>query len=140
MRQVPANVYQSSPLPRGRLTSQDPHHTRDTYSHDIQKAFQNLHQRDGFSLVKKNISSLTLKIHSLAALGYYNTSEQYLFKPKTCLNVNVCFFFSPNTERYRALPCPSAQLKFLILQRELVDDFRIRLTQVTKSNRNEDRT
>ncbi|XP_074481145.1 RAD50-interacting protein 1 [Sebastes fasciatus] len=36
------------------------------------------------------------------------------------------------TERYRALPCPSAQLKFLALQRELVDDFRIRLTQVMK--------
>ncbi|KAM7377806.1 hypothetical protein PAMA_012955 [Pampus argenteus] len=36
------------------------------------------------------------------------------------------------TERYRALPCPSAQLKFLELQRELVDDFRIRLTQVMK--------
>ncbi|XP_070848602.1 RAD50-interacting protein 1 [Chaetodon trifascialis] len=36
------------------------------------------------------------------------------------------------TERYRALPCPSAQLKFLGLQRELVDDFRIRLTQVMK--------
>ncbi|TKS88151.1 RAD50-interacting protein 1 RAD50 interactor 1 [Collichthys lucidus] len=34
------------------------------------------------------------------------------------------------TERYRALPCHSAQLKFLGLQRELVDDFRIRLTQV----------
>ncbi|XP_068442239.1 RAD50-interacting protein 1 [Clinocottus analis] len=36
------------------------------------------------------------------------------------------------TERYRALPSPSAQLKFLGLQRELVDDFRIRLTQVMK--------
>uniref|UniRef100_A0A672YVK7 RAD50-interacting protein 1 n=1 Tax=Sphaeramia orbicularis TaxID=375764 RepID=A0A672YVK7_9TELE len=36
------------------------------------------------------------------------------------------------TDRYRALPCPSAQLKFLELQRELVDDFRIRLTQVMK--------
>lgn len=36
------------------------------------------------------------------------------------------------TERYRVLPCPAAQLKFLILQRELVDDFRIRLTQVMK--------
>ncbi|XP_060922720.1 RAD50-interacting protein 1 [Limanda limanda] len=36
------------------------------------------------------------------------------------------------TERYRALPCHSAQLKFLGLQRELVDDFRIRLTQVMK--------
>ncbi|XP_051247985.1 RAD50-interacting protein 1 isoform X2 [Dicentrarchus labrax] len=36
------------------------------------------------------------------------------------------------TERYRTLPCPSAQLKFLGLQRELVDDFRIRLTQVMK--------
>uniref|UniRef100_A0A3B4X1X1 RAD50-interacting protein 1 n=1 Tax=Seriola lalandi dorsalis TaxID=1841481 RepID=A0A3B4X1X1_SERLL len=36
------------------------------------------------------------------------------------------------TERYRGLPCPSAQLKFLGLQRELVDDFRIRLTQVMK--------
>ncbi|KAF3704873.1 RAD50-interacting protein 1 RAD50 interactor 1 [Channa argus] len=36
------------------------------------------------------------------------------------------------TERYRGLPCPSAQLKFLALQRELVDDFRIRLTQVMK--------
>ncbi|XP_047448213.1 RAD50-interacting protein 1 isoform X2 [Mugil cephalus] len=36
------------------------------------------------------------------------------------------------TERYRALPCPSAQLKFLGLQKELVDDFRIRLTQVMK--------
>lgn len=36
------------------------------------------------------------------------------------------------TERYRALPCPSAQLKFLGLQRDLVDDFRIRLTQVMK--------
>uniref|UniRef100_A0A3Q3JIA4 RAD50-interacting protein 1 n=1 Tax=Monopterus albus TaxID=43700 RepID=A0A3Q3JIA4_MONAL len=36
------------------------------------------------------------------------------------------------TERYRALPCPSAQLKFLALQKELVDDFRIRLTQVMK--------
>ncbi|XP_068163261.1 RAD50-interacting protein 1 [Antennarius striatus] len=36
------------------------------------------------------------------------------------------------TERYRALPCPSAQLKFLGLQRELLDDFRIRLTQVMK--------
>ncbi|KAM4569749.1 RAD50-interacting protein 1 [Odontesthes bonariensis] len=36
------------------------------------------------------------------------------------------------TERYRALPCPSAQLKFLRLQTELVDDFRIRLTQVMK--------
>ncbi|XP_028254144.1 RAD50-interacting protein 1 isoform X2 [Parambassis ranga] len=36
------------------------------------------------------------------------------------------------TERYRDLPCPSAQLKFLGLQRDLVDDFRIRLTQVMK--------
>ncbi|KAM9845737.1 RAD50-interacting protein 1 isoform 2-T2 [Aulostomus maculatus] len=36
------------------------------------------------------------------------------------------------TDRYRTLPCPSAQLKFLELQRELVDDFRIRLTQVMK--------
>ncbi|CAB1443168.1 unnamed protein product [Pleuronectes platessa] len=36
------------------------------------------------------------------------------------------------TERYRALPCHAAQLKFLGLQRELVDDFRIRLTQVMK--------
>ncbi|XP_071753836.2 RAD50-interacting protein 1 [Centroberyx gerrardi] len=36
------------------------------------------------------------------------------------------------TERYRSLPCPRAQLKFLELQRELVDDFRIRLTQVMK--------
>uniref|UniRef100_A0AAX7SUP3 RAD50-interacting protein 1 n=1 Tax=Astatotilapia calliptera TaxID=8154 RepID=A0AAX7SUP3_ASTCA len=36
------------------------------------------------------------------------------------------------TERYRTLPCPSAQLKFLELQKELVDDFRIRLTQVMK--------
>uniref|UniRef100_A0A8C6TBZ8 RAD50-interacting protein 1 n=1 Tax=Neogobius melanostomus TaxID=47308 RepID=A0A8C6TBZ8_9GOBI len=36
------------------------------------------------------------------------------------------------TDRYRALPCASAQLKFLELQRELVDDFRIRLTQVMK--------
>ncbi|KAK7878895.1 hypothetical protein WMY93_030829 [Mugilogobius chulae] len=36
------------------------------------------------------------------------------------------------TERYRGLPCASAQLKFLELQRELVDDFRIRLTQVMK--------
>ncbi|XP_030295865.1 RAD50-interacting protein 1 isoform X3 [Sparus aurata] len=35
-------------------------------------------------------------------------------------------------KRYRTLPCPSAQLKFLGLQRELVDDFRIRLTQVMK--------
>ncbi|CAG5927169.1 unnamed protein product [Menidia menidia] len=36
------------------------------------------------------------------------------------------------TERYRTLPCPSAQFKFLRLQTELVDDFRIRLTQVMK--------
>ncbi|XP_077355279.1 RAD50-interacting protein 1 [Festucalex cinctus] len=36
------------------------------------------------------------------------------------------------TDRYRELPCPSAQLKFLELQKELVDDFRIRLTQVMK--------
>ncbi|XP_057711106.1 RAD50-interacting protein 1 [Corythoichthys intestinalis] len=36
------------------------------------------------------------------------------------------------TDRYRALPCSSAQLKFLELQKELVDDFRIRLTQVMK--------
>uniref|UniRef100_A0A4W5N0G7 RAD50-interacting protein 1 n=1 Tax=Hucho hucho TaxID=62062 RepID=A0A4W5N0G7_9TELE len=36
------------------------------------------------------------------------------------------------TDRYRALPCPRAQLRFLALQRELVDDFRIRLTQVMK--------
>uniref|UniRef100_A0A4W4DRB3 RAD50-interacting protein 1 n=1 Tax=Electrophorus electricus TaxID=8005 RepID=A0A4W4DRB3_ELEEL len=36
------------------------------------------------------------------------------------------------TERYRSLPCPQAQLSFLALQRELVDDFRIRLTQVMK--------
>ncbi|XP_028306754.1 RAD50-interacting protein 1-like isoform X1 [Gouania willdenowi] len=36
------------------------------------------------------------------------------------------------TERYRPLPSPSAQLKFLELQKELVDDFRIRLTQVMK--------
>ncbi|KAM6985734.1 RAD50-interacting protein 1 [Aplochiton taeniatus] len=36
------------------------------------------------------------------------------------------------TDRYRSLPCPRAQLKFLELQRELVDDFRIRLTQVMK--------
>lgn len=39
----------------------------------------------------------------------------------------LCHLF---LERYRALPCPSAQLKFLGLQKELVDDFRIRLTQV----------
>ncbi|XP_056140209.1 RAD50-interacting protein 1 [Lampris incognitus] len=37
------------------------------------------------------------------------------------------------TERYRSLPCPRAQLKFLELQMELVDDFRIRLTQVMKA-------
>ncbi|XP_041833481.1 RAD50-interacting protein 1 isoform X2 [Melanotaenia boesemani] len=36
------------------------------------------------------------------------------------------------TERYRGLPCPAAQLRFLRLQTELVDDFRIRLTQVMK--------
>ncbi|XP_061817223.1 RAD50-interacting protein 1 [Nerophis lumbriciformis] len=36
------------------------------------------------------------------------------------------------TDRYQPLPCASAQLKFLELQRELVDDFRIRLTQVMK--------
>ncbi|XP_042597079.1 RAD50-interacting protein 1-like isoform X1 [Cyprinus carpio] len=36
------------------------------------------------------------------------------------------------TERYRSLPCPRAQLSFLALQKELVDDFRIRLTQVMK--------
>ncbi|KAF6715235.1 RAD50-interacting protein 1 [Oryzias melastigma] len=36
------------------------------------------------------------------------------------------------TERYRALPSPAAQLKFLELQKDLVDDFRIRLTQVMK--------
>ncbi|CAL8242344.1 unnamed protein product [Merluccius merluccius] len=36
------------------------------------------------------------------------------------------------TDRYRSLPCSRAQLKFLDLQRELVDDFRIRLTQVMK--------
>ncbi|XP_054911667.1 RAD50-interacting protein 1 isoform X2 [Poeciliopsis prolifica] len=36
------------------------------------------------------------------------------------------------TERYRALPSPAAQLKFFGLQKELVDDFRIRLTQVMK--------
>lgn len=36
------------------------------------------------------------------------------------------------TERYRALPSSSAQLKFFGLQKELVDDFRIRLTQVMK--------
>ncbi|XP_034529440.1 RAD50-interacting protein 1 [Notolabrus celidotus] len=36
------------------------------------------------------------------------------------------------TERYRPLPSACAQLKFLELQRELVDDFRIRLTQVMK--------
>ncbi|KAJ8008790.1 hypothetical protein DPEC_G00082080 [Dallia pectoralis] len=36
------------------------------------------------------------------------------------------------TDRYRGLSCPRAQLSFLALQRELVDDFRIRLTQVMK--------
>ncbi|XP_008399772.1 RAD50-interacting protein 1 [Poecilia reticulata] len=36
------------------------------------------------------------------------------------------------TERYRALPSPAAQLRFFGLQKELVDDFRIRLTQVMK--------
>ncbi|XP_066561611.1 RAD50-interacting protein 1 isoform X2 [Amia ocellicauda] len=36
------------------------------------------------------------------------------------------------TDRYRLLPCPRSQLSFLALQRELVDDFRIRLTQVMK--------
>ncbi|XP_062373666.1 RAD50-interacting protein 1 [Sardina pilchardus] len=36
------------------------------------------------------------------------------------------------TDRYRSLPSPRAQLSFLALQRELVDDFRIRLTQVMK--------
>ncbi|XP_023648931.2 RAD50-interacting protein 1 [Paramormyrops kingsleyae] len=36
------------------------------------------------------------------------------------------------TDRYRSLPCSRAQLSFLALQRELVDDFRIRLTQVMK--------
>ncbi|XP_038134067.1 RAD50-interacting protein 1 [Cyprinodon tularosa] len=36
------------------------------------------------------------------------------------------------TERYRALSSPSAQLRFFGLQKELVDDFRIRLTQVMK--------
>uniref|UniRef100_A0A3B3ZZV7 RAD50-interacting protein 1 n=1 Tax=Periophthalmus magnuspinnatus TaxID=409849 RepID=A0A3B3ZZV7_9GOBI len=36
------------------------------------------------------------------------------------------------TDRYRGLPCAASQLKFLELQRELVDDFRIRLTQVMK--------
>ncbi|XP_055046357.2 RAD50-interacting protein 1 [Misgurnus anguillicaudatus] len=36
------------------------------------------------------------------------------------------------TERYRSLPCPRAQLSFLALQKELMDDFRIRLTQVMK--------
>ncbi|XP_051977049.1 RAD50-interacting protein 1-like isoform X2 [Xyrauchen texanus] len=36
------------------------------------------------------------------------------------------------TERYRSLSCPRAQLSFLALQKELVDDFRIRLTQVMK--------
>ncbi|KAI4876051.1 hypothetical protein NFI96_030100 [Prochilodus magdalenae] len=36
------------------------------------------------------------------------------------------------TDRYRSLPSPQAQLSFLALQRELVDDFRLRLTQVMK--------
>ncbi|KAF7693960.1 RAD50-interacting protein 1 [Silurus meridionalis] len=36
------------------------------------------------------------------------------------------------TDRYRSLPCSRAQLSFLALQRELLDDFRIRLTQVMK--------
>ncbi|KAF5908405.1 RAD50-interacting protein 1 [Clarias magur] len=36
------------------------------------------------------------------------------------------------TDRYRSLPCSRAQLSFLALQRELVDDFRIRLNQVMK--------
>ncbi|KAJ8269802.1 hypothetical protein COCON_G00124090 [Conger conger] len=38
------------------------------------------------------------------------------------------------TDRYRSLPCSRAQLSFLALQRELVDDFRIRLTQVMKED------
>ncbi|XP_030631915.1 RAD50-interacting protein 1 [Chanos chanos] len=36
------------------------------------------------------------------------------------------------TDRYRSLPSSHAQLSFLALQRELVDDFRLRLTQVMK--------
>uniref|UniRef100_W5NEK9 RAD50-interacting protein 1 n=1 Tax=Lepisosteus oculatus TaxID=7918 RepID=W5NEK9_LEPOC len=36
------------------------------------------------------------------------------------------------TDRYRSLPSPRARLSFLALQKELVDDFRIRLTQVMK--------
>ncbi|KAJ8262346.1 hypothetical protein GJAV_G00165400 [Gymnothorax javanicus] len=38
------------------------------------------------------------------------------------------------TDRYRSLPCSRAQLSFLALQRELVDDFRLRLTQVMKED------
>lgn len=37
-----------------------------------------------------------------------------------------------STDRYKSLPTASRKLQFLELQKDLVDDFRIRLTQVMK--------
>lgn len=37
-----------------------------------------------------------------------------------------------STDRYKNLPTASRKLQFLELQKDLVDDFRIRLTQVMK--------
>lgn len=36
------------------------------------------------------------------------------------------------TDRYKGLPTAGRKLQFLELQKELIDDFRIRLTQVMK--------
>ena len=49
----------------------------------------------------------------------------------------VLLIFS--TDRYKNLPTASRKLQFLELQKDLVDDFRIRLTQVMKEEtRDED--
>lgn len=61
---------------------------------------------------------------SFKLLTLYSLSKK---KNKNKLLLASLLFYS---ERYRYLPCPSAQLKFFGLQKELLDDFRIRLTQV----------
>ncbi|XP_034019344.1 RAD50-interacting protein 1 isoform X2 [Thalassophryne amazonica] len=62
---------------------------------------------------------------------YKDISDMDEFKAPDCAETFMTLL-QVITERYRSLPCPSAQLKFLELQKELVDDFRIRLTQVMK--------
>lgn len=55
-----------------------------------------------------------------------------MFKTFSSVLGNIKYFDNVFLDRYKNLPTASRKLQFLGLQKELVDDFRIRLTQVMK--------